>query len=58
MDKYIVENKFMSLKKRNDGTFIVSLYDKNGHYIDQMYVDGLDVKDLYDALDKSKEDFM
>jgi hypothetical protein len=37
--------------------FIVTIYDKYGHYIDSTKVDNDDIKELYKSLDKIKDIF-
>ena len=38
--EYIVETSKITLKRDNaDGTFTMSVYDNNGHYLDDIYLD-------------------
>lgn len=40
-----------------DRIYSISLYDKYGHYIDTVKFDKEEIKDLYESLDKFKENF-
>lgn len=54
--EYIVETSKITLKRDNaDGTFIMSVYDNNGHYLDDIYLDCMEVMDLYNGLEKIKD---
>jgi hypothetical protein len=37
--------------------YSISLYDKYGHYIDTIKFDKEEIRDLYNSLDKLKNDF-
>lgn len=51
--EYIVETSKITLKRDNvDGTFTMSVYDNNGHYLDDIYLDCMEVMDLYNGLEK------
>ena len=53
--EYIVETSKITLKRNNvDGTFTMSVYDNNGHYLDDIYLDCMEVMDLYNGLEKIK----
>ena len=54
--EYIVETSKITLKRDNaDGTFTMSIYDNNGHYLDDIYLDWMEVMDLYNGLEKIKD---
>ena len=54
--EYIVETSKITLKRNNvDGTFTMSVYDNNGHYLDDIYLDCMEVMDLYNGLEKIKD---
>ena len=55
---YIIETDKVSLKMdRVDGTFTMTVYDNNGHYLDDIFLDSLEIRDIYNALDKIKDKF-
>ena len=57
-NEYIIETDKVSLKmNRVDGTFIMTVYDNNGHYLDDIFLDSLEIMDIYNALDKIKDKF-
>ena len=57
-NEYIIETDKVSLKMdRTDGTFIMTVYDNNGHYLDDIFLDSLEIRDIYNALDKIKDKF-
>lgn len=57
-NEYIIETDKVSLKMdRVDGTFTMTVYDNNGHYLDDIFLDSLEIRDIYDALDKIKDKF-
>lgn len=54
--EYIVETSKITLKRDNvDGTFTMSVYDNNGHYLDDICLDCMEVMDLYNGLEKIKD---
>ena len=54
--EYIVETSKITLKRNNvDGTFTMSVYDNNGQYLDDIYLDCMEVMDLYNGLEKIKD---
>ena len=54
--EYIVETSKITLKRNNvDGTFTMSVYDNNGHYLDDIYLDYMEVMDLYKKKKKIKD---
>ena len=57
-NEYIIETDKVSLKmNRVDGTFTMTVYDNNGHYLDDIFLDSLEIRDIYNALDKIKDKF-
>ena len=57
-NEYIIETDKVSLKMyRVDGTFTMTVYDNNGHYLDDIFLDSLEIRDIYNALDKIKDKF-
>ena len=55
---YIIETDKVSLKmNRVDGTFTMTVYDNNGHYLDDIFLDSLEIRDIYNSLDKIKDKF-
>lgn len=57
-NEYIIETDKVSLKMdRVDGTFTMTVYDNNGHYLDDIFLDSLEIRDIYNALDKIKDNF-
>ena len=57
-NEYIIETDKVSLKMdRTDGTFTMTVYDNNGHYLDDIFLDSLEIRDIYNALDKIKDKF-
>ena len=57
-NEYIIETDKVSLKMdRVDGTFTMPVYDNNGHYLDDIFLDSLEIRDIYNALDKIKDKF-
>ena len=57
-NEYIIETDKVSLKMdRIDGTFTMTVYDNNGHYLDDIFLDSLEIRDIYNALDKIKDKF-
>ena len=57
-NEYIIETDKVSLKMdRADGTFTMTVYDNNGHYLDDIFLDSLEIRDIYNALDKIKDKF-
>lgn len=57
-NEYIIETDNVSLKMDMvDGTFTMTVYDNNGHYLDDIFLDSLEIRDIYNALDKIKDKF-
>lgn len=57
-NEYIIETDKVSLKMdRVDGTFTMTVYDNNGHYLDDIFLDSLEIRDIYNALGKIKDKF-
>ena len=57
-NKQIIETDKIALKMdRVDGTFTMTVYDNNGHYLDDIFLDSLEIRDIYNALDKIKDKF-
>ena len=57
-NEYIIETDKVSLKMdRIDGPFTMTVYDNNGHYLDDIFLDSLEIRDIYNALDKIKDKF-
>lgn len=57
-NEYIIETDKVSLKMdRIDRTFTMTVYDNNGHYLDDIFLDSLEIRDIYNALDKIKNKF-
>ena len=57
-NEYIIETDKVSLKMdRIDRTFTMTVYDNNGHYLDDIFLDSLEIRDIYNALDKIKDKF-
>lgn len=57
-NEYIIETDKVSLKMdRVDETFTMTVYDNNGHYLDDIFLDSLEIRDIYNALDKIKDKF-
>lgn len=55
MGKYIFENEYLSLRKKDNGDgYILSMYDKHGHYLDDVEMDTSDVIDMEKKLEENK----
>lgn len=55
-NEYVVDIDKLSLKRdKTDGTFTMSVFDNNGHYLDDIYLDCMDVMDIYKGLEKIKD---
>ena len=58
MDKIIETDKLSIAYDKYCSSFLVTMYDNHGHYIDETTLSREDVKELYEGLDAVKSDFI
>lgn len=57
MDNYIFETEHLQLEEINcSNEFLLTIYDKYGHFLDTLRLEKEDIADIYHALDDKKEE--
>jgi hypothetical protein len=56
MDNYIFETEHLQLERKDrSDNYILTIYDRYGHFLDTLHLDKEDIEEIYHSLDEQKD---